>query len=240
MKKRKLIFPAISVGLLTTTRPASADPIDLGVVAESLSLDSAITYGNTVGGFTINGLTFVGSHLNDVINGFTVTSILDNLLGPENPGSGSFNLPAVQHGAEGSFTFDGNLTITHGQVAFTGSPYLTITSCSPEGSAPALPGCMAANTFTANPYDPAGMISSMEAAQILELPAGITNGLTITRSSTITIDFGTLGNNSYQGEEIESVTKIAAAAVPEPASWSLLALGAAMLAWCRRLRSRRS
>ena len=240
MKKRKLIFPAISVGLLTTTRPASADVIDFGVVAGSLTMDSAITYGATVGGFTINGLTFVGSHLNDVINGFTVTSILDNMLGPENPGSGSFDLPAAQHGAQGGFEFNGNLTLTHGQVEFTGNPYFTITSCTPDGSAAPLPGCMAANTFTANPYDPAGMISSMETAQILALPTGITNGFTVTRNSTVTIDFGSFGGNTYQGEEIESATTVSATAVPEPGSWSLLALATAMLAWCRRLTSRRS
>lgn len=235
MKKRKLIFPAISIGLLIATRPASADVVDFGVVAESLSVNSALTYGSTIGGFTFTGLTFVGSNLNDVINGLTVSSILEQVLGPENPGSGSFNLPAVQGGAQGAFAFNGNLTISNGQNTFTGLPYAsTLTSCSPEGSAAPLPGCTAGNTFTANPYDPAGIISSMEAAQIVDLPSGITNGGTLTSSLTITIPLGISGNTSYQGEEIESVTGVPASTVPEPPSWSLFAMGTAVLTWCRR------
>ncbi len=243
MKNRKIIFPAISVGLLTTTRHASADIVDFGPVAEALSVQSTIggIAGNTIGGFTINGLTFVGSHLSDLINGQTVNSILEADLGPQNPGSGSFSLSGPQ-GASGGFTFAGNFTVTSGDVSLTGLPVMaTLTSCTPNDPA-ASPGCSPTNnlTISINPYDPAGMISNMGAAQIFAVPPNITNGATVTHSNTVTIDFGSFGGNTYQGEEIESFTNVSASQVPEPSSWSLAALAMAMLAWYRRLRSKQS
>ncbi len=246
MNKRKLLLPAISIGLLTAARPALADVIDLGVVAEGISVGSTISGltlgGNTVGGFTINGLTFVGSHLGDVINGNTVNSILEDLLGPENPGTITFNLPGIE-GASGAFAFNGNLTITDGQVTLSGLPVgATLTDCAASvPGTPALPGCHAGFTVTFNPYDIAGMIAAMEDAQIVALPGSIKNGATVTSTNTVTIPLGfDAAGNQYQAEEIESFTNAPAAAVPEPASSSLAALGMAALAWWRRLRSKRS
>ena len=246
MNKRKLLLPAISIGLLTAVRPAVADVIDLGVVAEGIAIGSTISgmtlAGNTIGGFTINGLTFVGSHLNDVINGFTVTAILEQLLGPENAGSITFDLPAIE-GANGDFAFNGNLTVTNGQVTISGNTVTaTLTGCEPAvPGTPALPGCHAGNTINVNPYDIAGMVAAMENGQIISLPDTIKNGATVTNNFTVTIPLGfDAAGNQYQAEEIESFTKAPAAAVPEPASSSLAALGMAALAWWRRLRSRRS
>ncbi len=246
MNKRKLLLPAISIGLLTAVRPALADVIDLGVVAEGIAVGSTISgltlAGNTIGGFTVSGLTFVGSHLSDVINGFTVTSLLEQLLGPENPGSIAFDLPAIQ-GASGKLVFNGNLTLTQGQVTISVLPVgATVTDCAPSvPGTPALPGCHAGGTLDVNPYDIAGMVAAMEDAQIVALPGKIVNGATVTSTNTITIPLGfDAAGNQYQAEEIESFTNAPAAAVPEPASSSLAALGMAALAWWRRLRSKRS
>lgn len=245
MNKRKLLLPAISIGLLTAVRPALADVIDFGVVAEAITVGATITgltlAGNTIGGFTIGALTFVGSHLNDVINGNTVTSILEQALGPENAGTIAFNLPGSE-GASGSFAFNGNLTVTNGQATLSGGTVTaTLTGCTPSvPGTPALPGCHAGATVDINPYDAAGMIDSMEQAQIIAL-GSFKNGATLTSPNTITIPLGfDAAGNQYQGEEIESFTSLSAAQVPEPASSSLAALGMAAFAWWRRLRSKRS
>ena len=246
MNKRKLLLPAISIGLLTAVRPAVADVIDLGVVAESVAVGATISgltlAGNTIGGFTTGALTFVGSHLNDVINGNTVTSILEALLGPQNEGTIAFNLPSPE-GASGAFAFNGNVTVTNGQATLSGLPVMaTLTDCIPSvPGTPALPGCHVGGTLEVNPFDIAGMVAAMENAQIVSLPGSIKNGGTVTNNFTVTLPLGfDAAGNQYQAEEIESFTKAPAAAVPEPASSSLAALGMAALAWWRRLRSRRS
>lgn len=244
MNKRKLLLPAISIGLLTAARPAVTDTIDLGVVAEALYVNSTISGltlgGNTIGGFTLGALTLVGSHLNDVINGNTVTSILETLLGPQG-GSGSFDLPGTE-GASGGYTFSGNVTVSNGQVTISGNTVTaTLTGCTPSlPGTPAQPGCHVGGTLEFNPYDIAGVISSFENAQIVSFGGGIKNGSTITHTGTIDIPLGfDAAGNQYQAEEIQSFTEAPAAAVPEPASSSLAAMGMAALAWWRRLRSKR-
>ncbi len=245
MNKRKVLLPAISIGLLTAARPAVADVIDLGVVAERIVIGSTISgltlAGNTIGGFTVNGLAFVGSHLNDVINGNTVDSILEDLLGPQNEGTVTFDLPSLE-GASGGLAFNGNFTVTAGQVTISGLPVLaTVTDCVPSvPGTPALPGCHAGFTVNINPFDVAGMIGSMENAQIISLPGTTKNGGSVTNNFTVNIPLGfDAAGNQYQAEEIESFTSESAAQVPEPTSVSLAGLGMAALAWWRRLRSRR-
>ena len=247
MNKRKLLLPAISIGLLTAVRPARADTIDLGVVAESIAVAGTLSgltlAGNTIGGFTLGALTFVGSHLSDVINGNTVTSILETLIGAENAGTLDFNFPALG-GASGTLAFNGNLTISNGQVTLSGGTLEgTLAGCEPSvPGAASQPGCHVGGTIDFNPYDFAGMIAAMENAQIITLPGGVTNGGTLDSTSTITIPLGSdAAGNTYQAEEIETSTSVSAAVqVPEPASSSLAAMGMAALAWWRRLRSKRS
>jgi hypothetical protein len=62
------------------------------------------------------------------------------------------------------------------------------------------------------------------------------NGLLGEIDKTLTITLGTFDGTTYQGEEILTTDSISATSAPEPAGWSLAALGSAMLAWWRRRR----
>jgi hypothetical protein len=246
MKTQKIILPTISVGLLITAREVTASVVDLGLVAESLTvagtllgatLSGGTLGGVTLGGYTLGGLTFVGSHLNDLINGQTVSAILADILGPQNAGTVTFNVPG-DTGASGNFLFNGGYTVTNGGVTLSPLPVnATLTSCTPSGPA-ALPGCQPGTQVPINPYDPAGFIANLENEQILRLGSGLTDGVTLTTSLTATIPLGSLNGVVIQGEEIATQVD-AVAATPEPASWSLAALGAAMVGWWHRRRSRR-
>jgi hypothetical protein len=247
VNKKKIILPTISVGLLITAREATADVIDFGVVAESLAVNGTIfgptnTFAppNTLGSYTVSALQFVGSHLDDVINGNTLSGILAADLGPQNSGTLSFHFPGNQ-GASGTIGFDGNYTLTTGGVTLTTNPLSgTLTSCTPS-SLPALPGCLPSGgtQLPIDPYDAAGLITSLERAQILALPPGLSNSLTVTANQTITIDLGSAGGHNYLAEEVQTVVNTAAVQTPEPNSLPLTALGVAVLGWCRRLLSRR-
>jgi hypothetical protein len=226
--KKKAILPAISVGLLVTAREVPAGTIDLGVVAERLTIEAGLTLNaNTIGGFTINALQFVA--------GNTIDSLLTQLLGPQNPGSMSFDVMGSE-GASGMATFTGSYIDVGGEVTLNPVPVsATITRCT--SALPAVQtGCTVGNTFTANPYDAVGVIQSMEAAQILSVPPGFGDGSgTLPHSLTITLPLGfDSNNNAIQGEEIET-----AIGTPEPASWSLAALGAALAGWWRRRSGRK-
>jgi MYXO-CTERM domain-containing protein len=240
MKTQKIILPTISVGLLMTAREVTANTVDFGVVAESLVAGGTIIApgANTIGGVTLGGLTFVGTHLNDVINGQTVSTFLTSLLGPQNSGTASFNILGSQ-GAAGGFLFNGNYTLVNGGVTLSPVPVTgSLTACTPN-TVPGLPGCRSGNTFNVNPYDLAGLITNMEMAQVLALPFGLSNGFTATVNRSITIDFGTDPNgNDFVGHEVMTSFS-AVAATPEPTSWSFAALGVAVLGWWRRRLSRR-
>jgi hypothetical protein len=250
MNTQRILLPTISVGLLITAREVTASVIDFGLVAESLTVAATIVgptiAGNTIGGltlggYTLGGLTFVGSHLNDLINGQTVSAILADILGPQNNGTATFNVLG-DHGASGRFVFNGGYTVTNGGVTLSPLPVnATLTSCTPATPAGGLPGCLTIGgaPVPLNPYDPAGLITNLESAQILGLPFGLSNGATVTSSITATIPLGSLNGVDFQGEEI--VTQVDAfTATPEPASWSFAALGVAVMGWWRRRRSRRA
>lgn len=249
MNTQKIILPTISVGLLITAREVTASVMDLGLVAESLAVAGSFLggtlVGNTIGGLTLGGyslggLTFVGSHLNDLINGQTVSAILADILGPQNNGTATFNVLG-DHGASGRFVFNGGYTVTNGGVTLSPLPVnATLTSCTPATPAGGLPGCLTIGgaPVPLNPYDPAGLITNLERAQILGLPFGLTNGATVTSSLTATIPLGSVNGVDFQGEEI--LTEVhTVAGTPEPASWSLAAVGVAVLGWWRQRRSRR-
>jgi hypothetical protein len=125
MNAQKIILPTISVGLLITAREVTAGVIDFGLVAESLTVAGTMfgttIGGNTIGGYTLSGLQFVGSHLNDVINGQTVTAILTADLGPQNAGTVDFNFLGDQ-GASGSFIFNGTYPVVNGGVTLSPLP----------------------------------------------------------------------------------------------------------------------
>jgi hypothetical protein len=247
MNAPKIVLPAISVGLLITARQTPASVIDFGVVAESLTVGAtlyntiggATLAGNTIGGYTLSGLTFVGSHLNDVINGFTVSQLLTQELGAENAGTIDFNFPGSL-GAFGNLTLAGGYTLSNGNVSLTPVPVTaTLTACT-GGAVPPPPGCHDGNTVSVNPYDPAGVVTNLKATEIIGVLVGFgaDSGNTVT-SQTFTVNLGTMGNDTYQAEEIKtSVTELAG--TPEPASWSLDALGVALLGWLGLRRSRRS
>lgn len=241
MNKQKVILTTISVGLLITTREANASVIDLGVVAESLAVNGTI-FGptNTFGSYTVTALQFVGPLLNDVINGNTLSGILAADLGPQNSGTLTFRFPE-NTGASGTLVFNGNYTITAGGVTMSDLPVSgTLSSCTPS-SLPALPGCLPSGgtQVPIDPYDAAGLITNLERAQILALPPGLSNGVTVTANRTITVDLGSAGGNDYQAEEVQTVVNTTAAAIPEPNSLPFTALGVAVLGWCRRRLSRR-
>lgn len=236
--KQKIIVPAVSVGLFVTARQAIANVIDFGVVAESLSLSATFTGNtvqNTIGGYTFGGLTFVGSHLNDVINGNTVTNLLTQLLGPEQGLTLTFNFPEAG-GASGNFTINGvNLLAANNSITVSENPMTgTLTSCAPFASSP-LRGCLPAVQDQFNPFDPAGFLESLEAADVLSLAGpSFGDGSLVEVDKTNTITLGSFNGTSYIGEEIVTTDSISAAATPEPAAWSLSAIGAALLAWWRR------
>lgn len=235
--KGKVILPAISVGLLVTAREVPAGTIDLGVVAESLTINAGLTLNaNTIGGFTVTALQFVGSHLQDVNkSGQTIDSLLMQMLGPENAGTMNFGVTGTE-GASGMATFTGSYILTtSGEVTLSSVPVTaTLNSCTPN--LPAVQtGCASGVTFMANPFVPVGVIQSMETAQILSVPPGVVDAGTLPTSLTITIPLGLdTSNNILQGEEVETFI-----GTPEPSSWSLAALGAALAGWWRRRSGRK-
>lgn len=245
MKAPRIILPAISVGLMVTSRQASASVIDLGVVADSLAIAGTIVQPaiGTLATYTLTGLQYVGSHLNDVINGATITSILMAEIGAPNTGTLDFNYPGAQ-GASGGFTITtGSYPSSHGTIEL--SPNLvpmSLTSCTPNSPAAALPGCAAGSgiQILADAYEPAQLTSALEAAQILSLPGSVSDRTLTITTGTVVLDLGSAGGNRYQAEEIESAVVASASPTPEPASWSIAALGAAMLGWFRRRSARRS
>lgn len=240
MQTRKILLPAISVGLIVTARPATASVIDLGVVGDALNLTGTLPTGATINTYTLTGLQYVGAHLNDVINGNTVTQILGQLIGPENSGTLTFNFGGPD-GASGGATLSGSYPVVGGNVQL--SPFtvtMGLTSCTPGSSAANLPGCNVGGgaQLQADPSDPAGLAAALKAAQVVGFPGSFAdNGLTIT-TGTLALDLGTSGNNVYHAEELVTTESVDAAIAPEPASWSMAALGAAVLGWLRR-RSRR-
>jgi MYXO-CTERM domain-containing protein len=245
MNTQKILLPTISVGLLITAREVTASVMDFGLIAESLTVAGTLfgntITGNTIGGYTLGGLTFVGSHLNDLINGQTVSAILADILGPQNNGTATFNVLG-DRGASGRFVFNGGYTVTNGGVTLSPLPVnATLTSCTPATPAGGLPGCLTIGgaQVPLNPYDPAGLIVNLERAQILALPFGLSNGATVTSSFTATIPLGSLNGVDFQGEEILTEVHTNVAGTPEPASWSLAAVGVAVLGWWRRRQSRR-
>jgi hypothetical protein len=237
---QKIMLPAVSVGLLVSGREAVAGVVDFGVVAESLIIGATFagnTVGNTIGGYTLNGLTFVGSHLNDVINGNTVTNILSNLLGQQGV-TLAFNL-LDNTGAAGNFTLSGaGLALNNNTVSLAQNTIgATLTSCTSLIPGTLSSGCTPGTQVQTNPYDPTGFLATIEAAKILTI-SGVTftNGPLTGVDQLNTIILGSVGNTIYQGEEILTTDSISAAAVPEPAGWSLAALGSALVAWWRRRR----
>src|ERR1017187_774338 len=241
MKTPKIILPAISVGLLITAREVTAGVIDFGLIGESLVVAGTVnspTGAGTIGGYTLSALQFVGSHLNDIINGQTVSAILTADLGPQNAGTVAFNFLGNQ-GASGSFILNGTYAVVSGGVTINSPPVTgTLTSCTP-GTPPPLPGCLPGTQVPINPYDPAGFITNLEAAQILALPPGLRNEGTMASTGTVTIDLGSVNGTDFQGEEINTVVNVVAG-TPEPSSWSFGALGVAGLGWWRRHRSRQA
>jgi MYXO-CTERM domain-containing protein len=232
---QKIVVPAVSVGLLVTAREAAAGIIDFGLIAESLQVSATITGNpaqNTIGGFTFSGLTFVGSHLNDVIGGNTVTNLLTQILGPEHGLTLTFGFSG-NGGATGNFTILGaGLALKNNTVTVTENPLLgTITTCTP-----AIPGtvsgCAPGTQALLNPYDPLAIVQSLESANIITLTPPVGAGPLFERDNTVTVNLGTFDGNTYFAEE--AVADVSA--VPEPDSWSLAGLGAALLAWWRRRR----
>ena len=243
--KRKIMVPAVSVGLLVTGREAAAGVVDFGIVAESLSINvtfSGITAGNTVGGYTLGGLTFVGSHLSDVITTNTVTNtvsnILTQLLGPQGL-TLTFGFPG-NGGASGGFTVygPGGLGLVNNTVTLTentiGGIMTTCTSSNPVAGT----GCAAGTPVQLTPFDPAELLQNLNLAGVVSLSSSPwSNGAPVEFDTTATITLGSDANgNTVIGEELITTDSIAATAVPEPAGWPLTALGSAFLAWWRRRR----
>jgi hypothetical protein len=238
MQARKIILPAISVGLIVTSRPATASTIDLGVVAQSLVIDGTIpgAVGATPGSYTLGGLQYVGPDLSQVINGQTVSEILTTDIGAPNAGTLTFSFGGPQ-GASGNFTFTGSYPAAGGTVALSPNTVtMGLTSCTPDSSTAALPGCAAGGgaQIQADPYAPAGLAAALRAGQIVGFQGNFVDvGLTIT-TGTLALDLGSVGNTDYHAEVLETTVSAAAAPSPEPASWSMAAFGAAVLTWLRR------
>lgn len=235
--KQKIMVPAISVGLLVTGREAAANVIDFGLVAESLSVGATFSAAlNTIGGYTLGGLTFVGSHLGDVIGGNTVGNILATILGDQGL-TLTFGFSG-NGGASGAFTMTGALGLVNNSVTLTENTIGgLLTVCTPDNPGQVLPGCVPGNQVQLTPYDPAGLLESLQAAGVVSLPStAFSNGTLGQVNQTLTITLGSFDGTTYQGEEIVTTDSIAAATVPEPGGWSLAALGSAFLAWWRRRR----
>ena len=237
MKQKKIIVPAVSVGLFVSGRQAIASVIDFGVVAESLSLSATFagnTVGNTVGGYTFGGLTFVG---NGVINGNTVNNLLTQLLGPETGLTLAFSFPGAQSGnfsiSGAGLTLNGN-TVTVDENTVTAD----LTSCTYSIPGTLL-GCVQGTQVQIDPFDPAGLLQTLESAHVVSVSAPpLHDGplVVVDKTNTITLAMDPASGNTYIGEEIVTTDSISAAAIPEPSGWSLAALGSALLAWWRRRR----
>jgi hypothetical protein len=236
--KQKIMVPAVSVGLLVTGREAAANVIDFGLVAESLTVGATFTAAlNTIGGYTLGGLTFVGSHLSDVIGGNTVGNILNTILG--NQGLTLTFGFSGNGGASGNFTIlpPAALALVNNSVTLTENTIGgMLTACTPNVPG-TVTGCAPGNQAQLTPYDPTGLLKSLEAVGIVTVSSPpFSNGLLGEIDKTLTITLGTFDGTTYQGEEIVTTDSISATSAPEPAGWSLAALGSAMLAWWRRRR----
>ena len=236
MKKSRILVPAISVGLFVNAREAIGGTIDFGVVAESLGIAGTLdgqVGAATIGNYTLGVLTFVGSHLGDVINGATVTALLSQLLGAEGA-TLAFDFSG-NGGASGNFTFTGSgLTLNNNSLTLNTNPMTgTLADCTGT-----LPKCTPGTEAQLDPYDPAGLLQDLEAANILTVTASpsLSDGALAETDAIETIALGSFNGNTYQGEEILTTDSVSAAPSPEPASWSLAALGSALFAWRRRRR----
>lgn len=238
MKPAKVL---IAILLLMAAREARAGVVDLGVVAEQLTINGLIF--DNLGGvqhqqenYTYNAQLFVGANLNVVINGQTVAEILADDLGYENGGNLAFNFPPLPVGNAGNFEQNtAGLVLVGGNVEVSPNPTLFTLSSSLDAPLLAPVG----TEVSLNPLDPVGLMTAFANANIIgALPGGLgVSGSPLTTTVTIVMDLGSVGSTEYQGELIETgvqVDNTSGSAVPEPASWSLIAFGAAVVGWRRR------
>lgn len=238
MRTRKLLLPAISVGMLVTPRPAMANPIDLGIVAEQLILTGTLRSAPavTLGTYTMHGQEFVGSDLNLTLNSQTVSDILAADIGAPNAGTMAFSFSGAQ-GASGNMTFSGSYGVVGGNVELAQNTFtMGLTSCTPNEPASALPGCAAPNGVQGmfDPYSPSGVGTELTDLQVLSYPGSFYDTGLQNQTVTLTLDLGSVGINEYQAEVLQTTTSVTADAVPEPPTWSLAALGLVILGWLRR------
>jgi hypothetical protein len=237
-----ILLPVLSIGLMVSAREAKAGIVDLGVVSGSIQVNGTITGvpSGFVETFSVYALVFGGPNLNLVINGQTVSEILSEDLGAQDNGTLGFNFPDL--GLAGTSVANGNLLDPNNLSLVPLVPVQlkwTLTSfAGTPGFCP--PNCVGTQTSNLSVLDPAGLVTAMSNAGILlpPPPGAFTDIAPLSESLTTTLNLGTMAGTTYYAEAANTNWQASAnfipASVPEPASWSLIALGAAAMARLRR------
>jgi hypothetical protein len=219
---------------------ATADQIDLGVVALSLQDNERITGLPGLDVYTVDALVFVGQSLNLKINGQAVSDILTSDLGGQTSGAIAFNFP--DFGSAGAlFNDTSSLSVSSGHVVFSSGTWTVGSFFSGT-----IPGNPVGQTLTVAPLDPAGTVTAMAGAGLVILPAGtLTDTGLISSSTSAQLGLGcdTASGHCYFGE-VPSTAYTSSASfspavgtVPEPGT--LVLMGTAIGVVVRRKRGRR-